>query len=121
MNKEKQQITANTIFPQPNKQSPEISLVVLQISQPLSMSSTESLDNSDEAKPKLTLYDALEVSQEASTDQIKKSYRQLARKYHPDKASSKELASVNPPLLSFSLSLPVVSLPVLFFTITFSF
>lgn len=31
-----------------------------------------------------SLYEALEVSQNASADEIKKSYRRLARKYHPD-------------------------------------
>lgn len=31
-----------------------------------------------------SLYDTLEVSQNASADEIKKSYRRLARKYHPD-------------------------------------
>lgn len=31
-----------------------------------------------------SLYDTLEVSQNASADEIKKSYRKLARKYHPD-------------------------------------
>ena len=29
-------------------------------------------------------YDILEVSKTASADEIKKSYRKLARKYHPD-------------------------------------
>ncbi|MDD6055486.1 MAG: J domain-containing protein [Helicobacteraceae bacterium] len=31
-----------------------------------------------------SLYDTLEISQDASADEIKKSYRRLARKYHPD-------------------------------------
>lgn len=31
-----------------------------------------------------SLYETLEVSQDASADEIKKSYRRLARKYHPD-------------------------------------
>ncbi|WP_297809574.1 DnaJ C-terminal domain-containing protein [uncultured Helicobacter sp.] len=31
-----------------------------------------------------SLYDTLEVSQNASSEEIKKSYRRLARKYHPD-------------------------------------
>ncbi|MBX7489971.1 DnaJ C-terminal domain-containing protein [Helicobacter turcicus] len=31
-----------------------------------------------------SLYETLEVSQNASADEIKKSYRRLARKYHPD-------------------------------------
>ena len=29
-------------------------------------------------------YDILEVSKNATADEIKKSYRKLARKYHPD-------------------------------------
>jgi molecular chaperone DnaJ len=33
---------------------------------------------------KLDLYKALEVSKEASQDEIRRSYRRLARKYHPD-------------------------------------
>lgn len=33
---------------------------------------------------KRNLYDALEVSQTASEDEIRKNYRKLARKYHPD-------------------------------------
>jgi len=33
---------------------------------------------------KLNLYKALEVSKEASQDEIRRSYRRLARKYHPD-------------------------------------
>ncbi len=31
-----------------------------------------------------SLYETLEVSENASQDDIKKSYRKLARKYHPD-------------------------------------
>ncbi|WP_297579960.1 DnaJ domain-containing protein, partial [uncultured Helicobacter sp.] len=31
-----------------------------------------------------SLYETLEVSQDASSEEIKKSYRRLARKYHPD-------------------------------------
>src|ERR687897_927368 len=33
---------------------------------------------------KQDLYKALEVSKEASQDEIRRSYRKLARKYHPD-------------------------------------
>src|SRR5215203_562971 len=33
---------------------------------------------------KVDLYKALEVSKEASQDEIRRSYRRLARKYHPD-------------------------------------
>ena len=33
---------------------------------------------------KVDLYKALEVSKEASQDEIRRSYRKLARKYHPD-------------------------------------
>ncbi|MDD4505168.1 MAG: DnaJ domain-containing protein, partial [Sulfurospirillaceae bacterium] len=31
-----------------------------------------------------SLYDTLDVSQDASAEEIKKAYRRLARKYHPD-------------------------------------
>ncbi len=31
-----------------------------------------------------SLYDTLEVNENASNDEIKKAYRRLARKYHPD-------------------------------------
>ena len=31
-----------------------------------------------------SLYDTLDISQSASADEIKKAYRRLARKYHPD-------------------------------------
>ena len=37
-----------------------------------------------------SLYDTLEVSESASQDDIKKSYRKLARKYHPDVNKQKE-------------------------------
>ena len=37
-----------------------------------------------------SLYDTLEVSENASQDDIKKSYRKLARKYHPDVNKQKE-------------------------------
>src|SRR3712207_7353254 len=33
---------------------------------------------------KVDLYKVLEVSKEASQDEIRRSYRRLARKYHPD-------------------------------------
>src|ERR671939_1775660 len=33
---------------------------------------------------KVNLYKTLEVSKEASQDEIRRSYRRLARKYHPD-------------------------------------
>ncbi len=31
-----------------------------------------------------SLYDTLDISQDASAEEIKKAYRRLARKYHPD-------------------------------------
>ncbi|MBL9155346.1 MAG: J domain-containing protein [Verrucomicrobiales bacterium] len=37
-------------------------------------------------------YEILEVERDASTDQIRKAYRKLARKYHPDVAEDKETA-----------------------------
>ena len=37
-----------------------------------------------------SLYETLEVSENASQDDIKKSYRKLARKYHPDVNKQKE-------------------------------
>jgi len=39
---------------------------------------------------KKSLYDTLEVSQSASQDEIKKAFRKLARKYHPDINKTKE-------------------------------
>ena len=33
---------------------------------------------------KKSLYETLEITQGASADEIKKAYRKLARKYHPD-------------------------------------
>lgn len=42
------------------------------------------------AKMSKSLYDTLEVSENASQDDIKKSYRKLARKYHPDVNKQKE-------------------------------
>ncbi len=38
----------------------------------------------------MNLYETLEINENASLDEIKKSYRRLARKYHPDKTKSKD-------------------------------
>ena len=38
----------------------------------------------------MNLYDTLEISEGASLEEIKKSYRKLARKYHPDKSGNKD-------------------------------
>ena len=44
-------------------------------------------------KVKNSLYTVLKVPEDASSEEIKKSYRQLAKKYHPDHNSSKNAAS----------------------------
>ena len=40
------------------------------------------------SKPLKNYYDILSVSSNASSDDIKKKYRQLAKKFHPDKNTS---------------------------------
>ena len=39
----------------------------------------------------MNLYKVLEINETASLEDIKRSYRRLARKYHPDKNISKSL------------------------------
>ena len=40
------------------------------------------------APPSQANYDILEVSKEATNDEVKKAYRKMAIKYHPDKVAS---------------------------------
>ena len=41
-----------------------------------------------------TLYDKLHIPQNSSTDDIKKAYRKLSLKYHPDKGGSEEVFKI---------------------------
>ena len=43
--------------------------------------------------PKRDYYTILNVPRDASADEIKKAYRQLALKYHPDKSSGNKAAA----------------------------
>lgn len=48
---------------------------------------------SEKKNKKSSLYDILDISSEASTDEIKKSYKKLAKKYHPDLNPDKKMAA----------------------------
>jgi DnaJ-class molecular chaperone len=50
--------------------------------------------------PKICLYKILNVSTDASPEQLKKSYLELAKKYHPDVSSGEKIQEVTN---SFSL------------------
>lgn len=46
-------------------------------------------EETDDDYDRMKLYDVLGVDKNASSDDIKKSYRKLSKKYHPDKAKDK--------------------------------